>query len=241
MSTGEGGKPRGKFIPPGYKSRLEAFMDVVRFGPTALPGAPFLALLFHVERSLPYGKEVDAASLSQMTGGIKRSDGSWVRAGSGLKKSTAAQANNDLETKGLLKRKTRESNRGGYQPTEYTVNWEKLKTFFSNVCNGSDTPLVHSADKGLSIQRTTPLVHSADKLVHPPDIQSKKIKSKNFIIKQSKEKQSPAPRSEIGKGTASAAEVQDENRKPFSLKVDDEKAKARTPFENPEMEFRSRI
>jgi hypothetical protein len=51
MSGGDKtGKPRGKFVPPGYESRLSAFMDVVRFGPTALPGATFLALLFHVER-----------------------------------------------------------------------------------------------------------------------------------------------------------------------------------------------
>jgi hypothetical protein len=155
MSGGDKtGKPRGEFVPPGYESRLNAFMDVVRFGPTALPGATFLALLFHVERSLSYGKAADTASLSQMTGGIRRSNGSWVRAGSGLKKSTAAKANADLEGKGLLKRKTRESNRGGHQPTEYTIEWKSLKAFFANVCRGSDTPLVHSADK--------PLVHSAD-------------------------------------------------------------------------------
>lgn len=87
------GKPRGNFVPPGYESRISAFMDVVRFGPTALPGATFLALLFHVERSLSYGKAADTASLSQMTGGIRRRNGSWVRAGSGLKKSTLAEAN----------------------------------------------------------------------------------------------------------------------------------------------------
>jgi hypothetical protein len=128
----------GGFVPGDYKSRLTAFMDVVRFGPVALPGAAFLALLFHVERSLPYGKASDTTSLGQMTNGIQRSDGSWVRAGSGLKKSAVAQANADLEKKGLLKRETRQSSRGGNRPTEYTVDWKALKAFFANVCNGAD-------------------------------------------------------------------------------------------------------
>jgi hypothetical protein len=142
-----------------------------------LPGAAFLALLFHVERSLPYGKATDAASLSQMTDGIRRGDGSRLRAGSGLKKAAAARANGLLEKKGLLKRKTKESNRGGHQPTEYTVNWKAVRAFFANVGAGLDTPLVYSVDKPLSTEETTPLSTKETYRVRRSSSQSKSSQS----------------------------------------------------------------
>lgn len=210
MSTAySGDRPRGKFVPPGYETRISAFMDVLRFGPTCLPGATFLALLFHVERSLPYGKAADAASLSQMTGGIRRSDGSWVRAGAGLKKSAAAHANARLEEKGLLKRKTRQSSRGGNQPTEYTVEWKALKAFFANVCNGSDTPLVHVVDKPLSTEKTTPLSTEWTHRVRRSSSQSKDLQSSGNSSKPLRRSAAPSD-SPRPKPT------------PFSKKVDDD-------------------
>lgn len=136
-----------KFIPPGYKTRLDALMDVIRFGPELLPGPEFLALLFHVERSLCYGKRSDAASGAQMVRGIYRKDKTWIRGGSGLKKVAACYANAGLEEKGLLRRTARNSEKRGHEPTEYEVLWEPLSRYFTEELAEKTGTLVRRVNK----------------------------------------------------------------------------------------------
>jgi hypothetical protein len=155
MSTaGEnGGTPRGTFTPAGFKSRIEALTFLIQFGPGILPISEFLVLLFHAERSLTYGKKSDAASLSQMTNGIHRQGGGWIRGGAGVTKSTATAANLQLERRGLLKRTQRDSPRRGHGATEYEVRWADVAGLVEKYSSG-DT-LDRLPDKPLSDKRTS--------------------------------------------------------------------------------------
>jgi hypothetical protein len=140
-------KSAGRFTPPGYNTRLAALMDVIRFGPELLSGPEFLALLFHVERSLCYGKKADAASGAQMVRGIYRKDKTWIRGGSGLKKVAACQANTSLEGKGLLRRTARSSEERGHEPTEYEVLWEPLRRYLTEKLADKTRTLVRHVNK----------------------------------------------------------------------------------------------
>src|ERR1035438_8444736 len=94
-------KPRGTFVPEGYETRYDAFMDLIRFGPSKLPTIEFLALLFIAERSLGYAKEADAPSLNQMSAGIQKRDGKWIRGHAGIGKVSCVKALSGLESKEL--------------------------------------------------------------------------------------------------------------------------------------------
>ena len=119
------------FIPPGYANAFDAFLDVVRF--TAdLP--EFLVLLFHVERSLGYGKPSDRTSLSQMVDGIpSKKLNAWVRRGCGLKKAAIIRANRALasQKRQLLFIRQRKSPALGNEATEYEVNWPMLTQYIA--------------------------------------------------------------------------------------------------------------
>jgi hypothetical protein len=82
-------RPEG-FVPPGYDDSFSALLDVIRF--TAdLP--EFLVLLFHVERSLGYGKAADCVSISQTVDGVYSCKfKTWIRKGCGLSKASVARA-----------------------------------------------------------------------------------------------------------------------------------------------------
>jgi ferredoxin len=183
-----------EFIPPGYESRLFALMDVVRFGPALLPIPEFLALLFHAERVIPYNKPTDAASLAQMTEGIRKRDGTWIRGGSGNGRSTNAEANRALQAKGLLRR-VRRSSRRGHEPTEYTINWLAVKEYIAqklaakvmDSVQQADDSLDHAVDKAMVESRTTSSPGAGQSNVRDTDIQSSSSKKR----KQSENLQRP--------------------------------------------------
>jgi hypothetical protein len=135
-------------------------MAVIRFGPTRLTSGEFLVLLFHVERSLPYGKEADCASLNQMTHGIRRRDGRRIRDGCGLAPSTSKAANRSLEEKGILERVKRNSVGRGHEPTQYRVRWDALSELFARelVCTGGT--LGQASAKPMAGVQPTPLADS---------------------------------------------------------------------------------
>jgi hypothetical protein len=109
-------------------------MDLIRFGPEAMANSDFLALLFHAERSLAYGKAADAASLSQMTNGVfNRKTRERIRGAAGIGKATCAAANSRLEKKGLIRRVLRYRENGACAPTEYEIQWPRLKQFFTKI------------------------------------------------------------------------------------------------------------
>jgi hypothetical protein len=146
-------RPRGSFIPPGYETRISALMSVIRFGPEVLSTAEFYALLYHVERSLPYGKESDCVSLSWMTNGIRKKGGGWLRGGSGLSKSGNEQGNRLLCARGVLKRQERKRPGRGKVSTEYTIQWPALVELLSGRAAQPSTHHAFQKSKGPCLPR----------------------------------------------------------------------------------------
>jgi hypothetical protein len=221
------------FTPEGFKTRIEALTSLIRFGPALLPAAEFLVLLFHAERALTYGKKSDAASLSQMTDGVRTKGGIWIRGGAGVNKSTAAAANAQLEARGLLKRTQKDSMRRGHGATEYEVRWANVAKLLEK-CGSGDT-LVRLTDKPLSDKQTSPCPAEgqalSDKRTH------RGVYTEGFHHQRGK-KQRPETFVEGSTGSATP----DEKPEPLDFKKsDDEKPKPRTPLENPEMEFSARM
>lgn len=149
QSHGSGAESnRRTFVPPGYTTPLEALMEVIRFGPEFLGSTLFLALLYHVERSLCYRKAADRHSFSQMTRGVYRWKGrAWIRGGSGLQKSAVAKANAELELLGLVNRRAHTSPTGGYEATEYDVHWPALRAYFAEKLVGKSKPGLRRMEK----------------------------------------------------------------------------------------------
>ena len=146
------------FTPPGYATALDAFLDVVRF--TAdLP--EFLVLLFHVERSLAYGKPSDCTSLSQIVDGVASQKlNTWIRKGCGLSKAAVVNANRALAhpDRPLLLIRRRSSPALGNEATEYEVNWPILSRYIAERKQQPLPPLVSQQYKPLVLQQYKPLV-----------------------------------------------------------------------------------
>lgn len=119
----------GTFVPPGHDNAFSALLEVVRFTSDMREGR---VLLFHVERSLGYGKASDRTSLSQLIDGVRSSRlGVWIRRGCGLKKAAITNANRSLVRRGFLQAKKWSSPENGNESTEYTINWERLNAFIA--------------------------------------------------------------------------------------------------------------
>lgn len=216
MSGGEkGSKPHGVFVPEGFKTRIEALTSLIRFGPALLPNPEFLALLFHAERTLTYGKKSDAASYLQMTQGVRCKDGEWIRGGCGLAKSRATAANAALERLGLLKRRQRDSMRRGHQATEYEIQWGRFAGLLKK--QGCGDTLVRNADKPLSSIRT----HRGDY-------------TEGFHHQRGKKQR---PETFVEGSTAGATPKKTPKPKTNSLKADDEKNSF--PPESPEARLKA--
>jgi putative DNA primase/helicase len=130
------------FTPPGYASAYDALMDVLRFA-ADLP--EFLVLLFHIERSLAYGKASDCSSLSQMVDGVaSRELNAWIRKGCGLGKAAVTRANKALarSDRQLLFIRRRSSPALGNEPTEYEVNWPAVSRYIAERKQQPIPPLV---------------------------------------------------------------------------------------------------
>jgi hypothetical protein len=145
----------GGYIPPGYASALDALLDVVRF---AADFPEFPVLLFHVERSLGFGKPSDCTSISQMVDGVfsKRLN-TWIRRGCGLGKAAVVRANKALarpDREFLIVRR-HHSPENGNEPTEYQVNWERLSRYIAEKRQQPLPALVSQGDKPLVSQRYT--------------------------------------------------------------------------------------
>jgi hypothetical protein len=157
-----GSSSPGAFSPHGYESALEALLDVVRF--TAdLP--EFTILLFHVERSLGFGKQSDCTSLSQMTDGIfSQRLNTWIRKGCGRQKAAVIRANKALAApdRQFLNVRRRSTPQSGNQPTEYEVNWEVLTRYIAQRKTEAIPPLVPQRDKPLVSKRDKALVSQRD-------------------------------------------------------------------------------
>jgi hypothetical protein len=159
-------KPKNTFVPEGFGHRIDAMMDLIRFGPELMNHVEFLALLFHAERSLGYGKPADAASLSQMAKGVyNRKTRQRIRGAAGIAKATCAKANARLEKKGLIRRVPKYRDNGGCAPTEYEIQWHQLNRHFVKLMPATDQPNHYPCPP-----HGQPLVHDIDSTpVHGTD------------------------------------------------------------------------
>ena len=264
-------KPRGTFVPDGYASRFDAFMDLIRFGPSKLPMIEFLALLFIAERSLGYAKESDAPSLNQMSAGIQKRDGQWIRGNAGIKKAACAKALAALAAKSLIQRTRRYAESGACLSTSYKPNWESIHTlFFGTPCPPDGQGPVHDTDKEpvRPVDKPCPpdgqgLVHDADKglvcptdQACPPGGQQQKLLNRSDHHQQRLEQnkgaltaQGRAAGPQVSAVPTVEPESQSQDRLTSQLADDDEKSKAqgrepkpdREPAATPEEEFRFRL
>jgi hypothetical protein len=148
---------RKAFVPVGYTSAFDALLDVLRFA-ADLQESEFRVLLFHVERSLGYGKASDRTSLPEMVEGVYSPKlNSWVRKGCGLGKAAVVRANGALASpdRQLLSTRRRNSPTSGNEATEYEVNWPVLGRYIDERKRGPPMTLVLQQDKPLVSSRDT--------------------------------------------------------------------------------------
>jgi len=110
--------------PQGYDSSYRALIDVLRYGPGLWGPSGTAVMLFHIERTISYGKLSDQHSISQAEEGCysKREQG-WVRGPSGVRRTAFKAQNALLEASGVLRREPRFTTKGGSAPTEYEPDW----------------------------------------------------------------------------------------------------------------------
>ncbi|HMP41507.1 MAG TPA: replication protein [Roseiflexaceae bacterium] len=87
-----------------------------------LSGAELKVLLYIMRRTFGFKKESDAISLNQIGNGIRTRDGRVLDLGTGLSKSTIAEATKSLEAKGAIRRDRSATNERGDEATTYTLN-----------------------------------------------------------------------------------------------------------------------
>ena len=223
-----GTRKRGDFIPPGYSSCIEALTDVIRFGPKTLSQGEFLALLYHVERSLTYKKSSDATSMTQMVSGVvDRKNDRWIRGGSGLGRSAAISANTQLADRGLLNIQTRSNPERGCLPNRYAVMWDRVKQHFnafrdsSPLVHNIDTP-VHEADRGESTKWTVPRSTTGLAPVH----ETNRYRGNLYRDHHHRGKRTEVcqPHSSPEASVGSSATPLEKTKTEFTLKVDDDEA-----------------
>ncbi|MEX0704709.1 MAG: replication protein [Planctomycetales bacterium] len=114
-----------------------------------LSGAEVKVLLYVFRRTFGFKRDSDNISLSQMVSGITKRDGTVLDRGTGLSKSTAAEALRTLVAKGMLRKTRRNDAQHGHQATTY----EPILTD-ETLLSENRTRVVRESDKPLSDYRT---------------------------------------------------------------------------------------
>src|SRR5215471_13923723 len=92
-----------------------------------LSGAEFKVLLYIARRTYGFGKESDRISLSQISEGIRKRDGTALDHGTGISLSSVKRALNTLECLSMVTRKTNLTEKGkDFDENTYSINlaWE---------------------------------------------------------------------------------------------------------------------
>jgi hypothetical protein len=154
---------RPAYCPPGFRSRILAMTELIRWGPSIVTHAELHMLLFYAERTLSYGKLSDASSWRQITNGIfSRKKREWIRGPSGLSGTAAKNASKSLAAKGFLVRRRAVPGTERYRPdrgneaTEWEINWAALREKFEE---RRRAPVGHVVTKPLGRSVTKPLGH----------------------------------------------------------------------------------
>lgn len=108
------------FSAPGYTQVPDEFFDVCL---AHLSGAETKVMCYLLRRTFGWKKDSDAVSLSQITDGIVRRDGTTLDAGAGVSRETASNALKGLEQKGLIQRERTVRPDGGTGTTVYRIHF----------------------------------------------------------------------------------------------------------------------
>jgi hypothetical protein len=106
------------FPEPNFTPVPDAFFDVLL---PYLSDAEVRVLLYLIRRTYGFKKRSDAVSLSQITHGITKADGTILDRGAGISRGGAQRALTGLIAKGVITATHNRSARYGDQATTYTV------------------------------------------------------------------------------------------------------------------------
>jgi len=107
------------FSSPRYTQVPDELFDELL---SELSGSEVKVLLYVVRRTFGFKRDSDHISLSQMTNGIQRKDGSILDKGTGLDKKTVIRAVRALVSKGILVHTRKSSIENGNESSEYALN-----------------------------------------------------------------------------------------------------------------------
>ena len=107
------------FSSPRYTQVPDELLDELL---SELSGAELKVLLYVVRRTFGFKRDSDHISLSQMTNGIQKKDGSILDKGTGLDKKTVIRAVKSLVSKEILVHTRKSSPEKGYESSEYALN-----------------------------------------------------------------------------------------------------------------------
>jgi Bacteriophage replication protein O len=106
------------FEEPNYTPVPDSLFDVLL---PYLTDAELRVLLYLIRRTYGFKKRSDAVSLSQITNGIVKTDGTRLDSGAGISEAGAKRAIKGLVSKGIITAQRNRSARQGDTATTYTV------------------------------------------------------------------------------------------------------------------------
>jgi hypothetical protein len=110
-----------RYLPPGMEHASQAYETLADHCMYRLSGAQWKVLTFVARRTIGFGKQTDAISLSQICRGITTRDGRRLDYGTGLSRQATVEALRGLEAKSLLT-----VTHGGSKTNTYAVNWQAI-------------------------------------------------------------------------------------------------------------------
>lgn len=132
------------FPEPNWTPVPDALFDVLL---PYLSDAELRVLLYLVRRTYGFKKRSDAVSLSQITGGIVKADGTRLDGGAGLSRQGAINGVKGLVSKGIIVAQHNRSATRGDEPTTYRVRVSRESTPL--------TPLVNAVDRASQAEAGT--------------------------------------------------------------------------------------
>lgn len=131
----------------------DEFFDVLA---VKLSEAELRVLLYIMRRTFGFKKKADAISLSQLTGGIRKRDGSVLDFGTGLSKPSVLKAVNALQSKGIITIAKRTGQDGRNEINVYQLRFLEESNSSTHDRNSSH-PAGYSNTEYLSKEYTLPL------------------------------------------------------------------------------------
>jgi len=151
-----------------YTRVPNAFLDELM---SSLSGATLKTFLYLFRRTAGFQKATDAVSLSQLSGGIRRADGTLLDNGTGLCRQSVIAAVQALESRDFIKVERRKTVYGDYDTNRYTINPELCARPHDFKNKKSEQPVENTA--------VVPAVTERKKSASPPPPSSSQPTSSN--------------------------------------------------------------